>query len=247
MRVLEKLLKTYASRTLALDATVRFADFDPHLIYANLNFRTEVETENAQRLFAWCGVYGPDWSQTRVIKYLRAHQTQFRDCLHWLVRDALVDYENAFSRKVEEWELETDWRREPELRFLERHCLTHAEIHLKPQFGPAETGAAFFAGLSLGQGKTRDPLDPVCWHLLHVLMRDGVLALRECKRKECENFFRTETARREYCSDLCRSKDHAPSKKKNREYMRKYRKRKEEERRKRARLKTLTERGLPLR
>jgi hypothetical protein len=137
------------------------------------------------------------------------------------------------------WEPQEAWKRQPEVRFLQLHCIKHGRISLKPKFGPDKAGIAHFWGLDLGQEEVRDPLDPICWYLLYLVRRDGVLALKECKYKSCERFFQVETARREYCSDLCRSKDHVKSKEQNREYMREYRKRKEKERREIAKMKTL--------
>lgn len=229
MALLAKLLKDGKVKVLGLD-TKAWMDyrFAPHLIYANLAFDSDLRGHDASRLIKWCEAVGPNWGKKRIVAYLDKHQSEFRDCLRWLIDDAPVDLDYLHegcdaADRANLPELEPHWRREREVRFLQLHSITHGKINLQPRVGPAESGVAQFWGVNLGQGRARDPLDPICWHLLHLLMRDGILTIRQCRYWGCERFFQVQTARREYCSDLCRSKAHPRSKKENREYMRKHR------------------------
>jgi len=107
-----------------------------------------------------------------------------------------------------------------ETTFLQLHGVTHCKVSIRPQIGPDETDDDrwFFSGLDLGPSQPKDPLDMICWHLLCVLMRDGKVDIRECKR--CRKLFTPQTERRIYCSDLCRAKAHSKTPEEWRAYMR---------------------------
>lgn len=209
--------------------------YAPHLVYANLRF--DSSDENVEPFIEWCQLVGPAWGKQRIVKYLSTHQEQFRECLRWLIEDALVDFDEfrrelgRASKSFRESDLENEWRKTPEVRFLQLHGLAHSTVSIRPKFGPKESGEWFFSGIDLGPRKSKDPLDRICWHLLHLLFRDGHLNARQCKF--CETFFRPRTKRRWYCSDLCRIKANAKSPKEAREYMRKYRQGNEARRRRR--------------
>ena len=206
---------------------MRGVDFAPHILYANIRFDSDDESKEKKRLIEWCQLEGPDWSEKRIAKYLALHQVQFRDCLSWLVEDAVVDFWELRKELGKDSQYFTDdnllneWKRTPEASFLQLHGVAHSDVSIQPKFGPAESGEWLFSGLDLGPRKPKDPLDAICWHLLYLLMRDGELNIRKCER--CERYFTPRTKRKQYCSDLCRAKDHAKSPKEWRKYMRKYR------------------------
>ena len=55
------------------------------------------------------------------------------------------------------------WTEQPELKFLQQHGLEHGGIALEPNL------QCHFRGLKLVQREPKDPLDPLCWHLLFTL------------------------------------------------------------------------------
>jgi hypothetical protein len=202
-------------------------DFHPHLLYANLQLDSDKESREQKRLIDWCQLQGPDWSRMRILKYLASHQSQFRNCLRWLIADAVVDFWEfrkelgRNSKYVLESDLLHEWRKAPDASFLQLHGVSHSDVSLRPQIGPSASGEWLFSGIDLGPQNPKDPIDVICWHLLYLLMRDGDLNIRECKG--CETFFRPRTKRKYYCSDLCRAKAHAKNPEEWRGYMRKYR------------------------
>jgi hypothetical protein len=197
----------------------------PHLLYANLDFGKAQLDKQGRRLVSWCQGIGRHWTENRIVSYLRLHQSEFRACLRWLIDDAVVDFEEDFDpgEALDLVDLEDDWRLDKHVKFLQLHGVSHNILSLHPQIRPSDSGTPFFARLNLGQTRAKDPLDLICWHILYLLMRDGILDIRECWFGGCEKFFRPLTKRRLYCSALCRAKDHAKSKEQNRIYMRKYR------------------------
>lgn len=202
-------------------------DFAPHLLYANLRLDLNEHIAEKRRLVDWCQRVGPNWSEAHIVKYLALHQSQFRDCLRWLAEDAVVDFEEMrkeLGRAIDEfrnYDLLKEWKSSPEVRFLQLHAISHCDISLKPKMGPSESNEWLFSGINLGPRRPKDPIDVICWHLLYLLMRDGRVNIRECGY--CEMFFRPRTKRKEYCSDLCRAKAHSKSRDEWRNYMRKYR------------------------
>jgi hypothetical protein len=203
--------------------------FTPHLMYANLEFDSLRGKRECARLAGWCQLLRLKWNKKRIARYLRSHQAKFRHCLEWLVEDAVVDLEHLqedlgeSAEHLSPTDLLEEWSRTPEARFLQLHGLSHAGVGVRPRTTPSDSGVLCFWGVDLGPGKPKDPLDPICWHLLHLLMRDGTLDIRRCKYWGCEKFFRPPTKRKVYCSDLCRAKDHAKSPEEWREYMQGYR------------------------
>lgn len=201
--------------------------FAPHLLYANLRFDLNDQSGEKRRLLDWCHRVGPNWREDRILKYLALQQSDFRDCLRWLIEDAVVDFEEfrkelgRATKDFSEHDLLQQWRGTRETSFLQLHGVSHCHVSVQPKTGPSESNAWFFSGLDLGPRKPRDPIDVICWHLLYLLMRDGDLNVRECGY--CETFFRPRTKRKHYCSDLCRAKAHGKTREEQREYMRNYR------------------------
>lgn len=113
------------------------------------------------------------------------------------------------------------WEREPEVKFLQQHGLDHGGVLLQPT---GQDGSSF-RGIELDQRKPQDPLDPICWYMLSMLMWDGTVGVRRCKYVKCPKFFRPQTARKLFCSDNCRAKDYMGKKspEEKRKYMREYR------------------------
>lgn len=201
--------------------------FAPHILYANLRFDLNDQIAEKRRFVDWCYRVGPHWSKERILKYLASQQSHFRDCLRWLVGDAVVDFEEfrkelgPASQDFPDHDLLQEWRTIGEASFLQLHGVSHCHISVEPKAGPSETNVWLFFGINLGPRKPRDPIDMICWHLLYLLMRDGRLNVRKCRH--CETFFRPRTRRKQYCSDLCRAKAHAKTSEEQREYMRNYR------------------------
>lgn len=201
--------------------------FAPHILYANLQFDSVGKNREIKRFVDWCREVGPDWNDKRILKYLAGHQSEFRECLRWLMEDAIVDLEDWREELGKDIEhlgddvMLDEWRSRSGAKFLQRHGVSHAGVSVRPRITPAESGVLCFWGIDLGPRKPKDPLDMICWHLLHLLQRDGSVNIRQCRY--CERMFKPRTKRKRYCSDLCRAKDHAKSREEWRDYMRKYR------------------------
>jgi hypothetical protein len=195
----------------------------PHLLYANAQFRSLKMGTDLKRLVDWSqSKLDKDWNEKRILNYLGENQEDFRVCLTWLVDGAIARGE--FGAGAAQGDPLPDWRRKKEPTFLQLHGLTHCNVSIRPQIGPDQTdsGGWFFSGLDLGPSQAMDPLDMICWHLLYLLMRDGELDIRQCRR--CRTFFTPQTERRIYCTDLCRAKAHSKTPEEWRTYMREYRK-----------------------
>jgi hypothetical protein len=67
----------------------------------------------------------------------------------------------------------------------------------------------FYTGLELAQKRPRDPLDPICWHVLRVAATFGTVFVRRCPHHPCSKFFIPPTNRKLFCSDSCRALHHA--------------------------------------
>ena len=208
----------------------------PHVLYANLNFGEPKLPRRARRLLRWLHLRGPSgWTETRTLRFLEKHQSDFRECLAWLSSDADVDFgvesdqEDSFD---EECELRKSWEKHPQVRFLQLHGIDHGGIALIPGFQEF----SYFHGLQLDQKKPHDPLDPICWYLLSLLASSGSVGVRRCLYWKCGKFFSPRTSRKRFCSDSCRALNHVgemdlemddKEKKKmrerRREYMQRYR------------------------
>ena len=181
------------------------SDFEPHLTYANIDFNSPKSRRTKRRLLRWVqsvvGFY--TWPERRLLNFLQTHQNEFRRCLAWLSKGAIF---NAVpeGEEIPQEEWTERWKNQPELQFLQLHGLDHS--HSVLQYLSSD-GPAFF-GLELAPDKVRDPLDPFCWHMLVLLMRDGRVPVQQCKSERCGRFFRARTARRQFCSDQCRSNHH---------------------------------------
>ena len=179
-----------------------------HLLYANLEFGTARGRNDKRRLLRWLHdyhhFYGWRWSGRRILSFLEKHQQRFRDCLEWLANDSVVHLdEHGFTDDDELSELWKAWRQRPEVKFLQLHGFQHGQVALWPQ----SNDGAYFSGLELVQKGARDPLDPICWHLVSLLMVDGTVGVRKCKYAGCLKFFQPRTARRLYHKDACRAND----------------------------------------
>jgi hypothetical protein len=117
--------------------------------------------------------------------------------------------------------LSEKWQLEPEVKFLQQHGLDHSGVMLSPIF---QTGSSF-NGIELEQRKPRDPLDPICWYMLSLLMWDGTVSVGRCKYPKCKKFIYRPTSRRQFCDNNCRAKNGADKKtpEQKRKYMREYR------------------------
>jgi hypothetical protein len=195
-----------------------------HVLYANVKFGSPSSRKEIDRLLDWLAPL--PWSEKRVLRYLELHQAEFRRCLEWLMNGSsteLAEPEGDESERDEFWEIELSkkWELVPEVKFLQEHGLDHGGVILGPMF---QTGTSF-SGLELDLRKPRDPLDPICWYLLSLLMWDGSVRLSRCKYSKCQKFIHRPTSRRRFCDDNCRAKNAADKKtpEEKRQYMRKYR------------------------
>lgn len=201
--------------------------FCPHLVYANHQFGVGKADKKWKQLVDWLQFVGPPWKEARVTNYLRRHQKNFRSVLRWVEEGAHVDLRSEYGFELEsESDVLEYWHKSSRAKFLELHGLRHANILLRPKFGLDDIDELFFSRLDLYQAKARDPLDPLCWHLLYLLMRDGTLDVRHCRSPGCGRFFKPKTKRKLYCSNLCRAKANAKSREAMRLYMRDYRRKK---------------------
>ena len=207
----------------------------PHMIYANLDFQSPTLRKDARQLLKWLDLAVPyEWESDYdcTLLYLEKHQEEFRDCLDWINKGFEVDFSSQFEMEDESTEFESraKWEHHAPLKFFRRHTL-HRGVTFEPEWQEFSR----LSGLRLTQQKPWDPLDPICWHVLFLLVSWGTIFVRRCPYWKCGKFFYPPTKRRLYCSDSCRALRHAghglleddeeeeARRKKNREYMRKYR------------------------
>jgi hypothetical protein len=94
--------------------------------------------------------------------------------------------------------------------------------------GPNQTierGQFRVAKSELEKRLPRDPLDPICWYMLRLLMWDGTVGVGRCRYPKCKKFIDRPTSRRQFCDDNCRAKNAADKKtpEQKRKYMKEYR------------------------
>jgi hypothetical protein len=191
-----------------------------HIRYANLDFTGPNIVRRAASLVE--AVCPPGWSDERTLRYLARHQDQFRRCLAWLSEGSTAYFDVPDDGLIESWiEIRQKWAEKPEVQFLQQHGLDHAKMTLHP----ASQDGNDLAGIELGQERSQDPLDRLCFYLLSLLMWDGTVGARRCKNVKCGKFFRPLTARKTYCSDLCRASVYMgkKSRKEKAAYMREHR------------------------
>jgi hypothetical protein len=203
----------------------------PHLLYANLDFSGTDRPKRIRRLLLWLDLNGPDWPERKTLQFLKRHQDDFRLCVEWLSDGSRADFSDRFDPKDEESErlAREQWDEEPAVKFLQLHGLTHGGVALEP----VTEEECVCEGLQLWQQRARDPLDPICWHMLSLLAHYGTVVIRRCRRWRCRNYFWPRTARKLFCSDSCRALHHVDEmelgeseieefRKRRREYMKKY-------------------------
>lgn len=177
----------------------------PILQYANADFHDT--TTAIDEAVLWVQKYlGDRWDDARIRTYLDDQQILFRSCLEGLLNGAVVDVRGNLGADAEEENFESRvWRRlwseDPAVHFFREHALEHAGILLSPAY----QDGGYFGGLTLAQGKAKDPFDPICWYLLWRFMFHGGIPFRCCPR--CLKIFEPPTARRIYCSSSCRALD----------------------------------------
>jgi hypothetical protein len=213
----------------------------PHVIYANLDFKSPTLRKDARHLLKWLdlsGSYGWEGDYNRTLLYLRKHQHEFRNCLEWITEGYAVDFSSQFERDDENTRSESrdKWEHHPSLKFLRKHIFLHGRVTFEPEWQEFSC----LSGLRLTQQKPLDPLDPICWHLLSTLVTWGGIYVRRCRYSLCGKFFHPPTQRKVFCSDSCRALHHtyeiailddeededdaeAHRLEKNKDYMRKYR------------------------
>jgi hypothetical protein len=175
----------------------------PHLLYANLDFSGADRPKRVGQLLVWLDLYGPDWPERQTLQFLKKHQEDFRRSVEWLSDGSRADFSAKFDPKDEESErlARDQWAEEPAVKFLQLHGLTHGGVALEP----VRQADCVFEGLQLWQERPRDPLDPICWHMLSLLAHYGTVFIRGCRRWKCRNFFWPQTPRKLFCSDSCRA------------------------------------------
>jgi hypothetical protein len=199
-----------------------FASKDPHLVYANHNFESPKDDSKYRDFIEdldECGLFGP---QT-LHESLRSGQEMFRQCLDWLSKGASIEFGHSSARSFEPefGEYVNKWLQDPRVKFLDLHGMRHTSIALRP--GRVTWHPWRCSGIAFVQaGVQRDPLDLLCWHVLHLYL-DGDLKIRRCRYAGCQKFFKHENIRKIYCTDRCRALDHKKSPADMRNYMRKYR------------------------
>jgi hypothetical protein len=194
----------------------------PHITYANLEFGTPKATKDVERLLDWIGPV-QNWSDNRVVDFLKKNQESFRRCVDWLASGSNTHFELANEDTSDDFdsEMTKKWKAEPEVEFFQVHGLNHAGVFLEPY----DQNGSSFAGIRFGQREPRDPLDPLCWYLLSLLMLDGTLGVRRCRYAKCRKYFRLWSERKIFCDDKCRSNSYAAAKplEDKRNYMRNHR------------------------
>jgi hypothetical protein len=177
----------------------------PHVVYANLDFvGNEVPKGSGIVLLYVRSSMRPPWTEKRILRFLKKHQEEFRNCLDWLSKDSFVDY-GPIENEEDEDSFRERWDEEPEVRFLQQHGLDHGGVAIAPRTGDPMHP---FSGLELHQKKARDPLDPICWYLITLLSTYGSVFVRRCGYRKCRKFFWQRTARKRFCKDSCRAFEH---------------------------------------
>jgi|ERR1700723_36821 hypothetical protein len=196
----------------------------PHVRYANIDFGASSSQKDIDRLLNWLPSFR--WSERRVLHFLEKHQEEFRRCLDWLSNGSHIQLAEPSDDEVEQdefWEvsLSKKWELEPEVKFLQQHGLDHGGVTLSPYSQDGST----FSGIELEKREPRDPLDPICWYMLALLMWDGTVGVGRCKYPKCRRFIDRPTSRRDFCDDNCRAKNAADKKtpEQKRKYMKEYR------------------------
>lgn len=178
----------------------------PHVIYANMEFNGNAMPKGGRRLLKFLSWSLPlSWTALRTLRYLKQHQEEFRNCLGWLLEGSRVDF-GPVENDDDELRFREQWEREPAVRFLQEHGLDHGGVTLKPQLSDPMYP---YEGLELDQKNARDPLDPICWYMLTLLMSWGSVFARRCRFSKCKKFFFPLTPRKLFCSDSCRAQHHA--------------------------------------
>jgi len=229
----------YASRSVQFhfDYT-HIGEKAPYLWYVNLNFKKPSKSWEARRLVAWVhqeGLSEREWGYERVFRYLKKHQQSFRDCLTWIADGFRVEFSEGGQFPSPDENTESGcsdrWENYAPVRFFREHALTHSCVGFSPDWQEHSS----LSGLGLSPETRRDPLDPICWHLLAVLVNVGRPLVRRCRYWRCRKFFQPPTNRRLFCSDSCRAMEHVNVDfdddeerrekllKKNSQYMRNYR------------------------
>jgi hypothetical protein len=199
----------------------------PHVLYANMKFGAGSSRREVNHLLDWLHPFpSRRWTEKRVLRFLEKHQAGFRRCLEWLSSGSptqLAEPSDDEKETDEFWEvaLSERWHLEPEANFLQQHGLDHGGVVL----GPYSQDGSTFLGLELEQREPRDPLDPICWYMLSLLMWDGSVNVSRCNYPKCRKFIYRPTARREFCGNNCRAKNGADKKtpEQKRKYMKEYR------------------------
>src|SRR5579862_479271 len=160
----------------------------PYLLYANMNFEAPSAEETEELLeFEW-KVKHAGWTDTRILKFLKKHQEEFRRCLNWVAGRCLVDLGKQSPDADGSREI---WEQTPEVKFFRQHGLEHAGVTIEPG-----NDDICFTGLQLVQKKPRDPLDPIVWDVIAHLSVYGTVAVRRCRYFGCGKFFRPKTQRK---------------------------------------------------
>jgi hypothetical protein len=192
----------------------------PHLLYANVRFDDPVDHRKVERLLR---VIGSPWSEKRTLRFLQKYQPAFRQCLEWLSNGSHINFDLEDDDSGDfDFLMRCKWANQPEVAFLQRHGLDHGGVTLEPYYQEG----SMFGGIKLSQRKPRDPLDPICWYLLSVLMWHGRTGVALCNYGRCTRFFRARrNDRGKFCSSACRAKFHQSQKtpEQKRKYMREYR------------------------
>jgi hypothetical protein len=200
-----------------------FASEDPHLVYANHDFKSQkkdAEYEGLTKDLHDC--VSLSWEPLQEL--LRSEQEMFRRCLDWLSNDASIRFENPGAKGFESGLNENTrrWLQDPRVKFLDLHGLRHTGVGLRP--GRVRWNPWIYHGISFVQeGVHKDPLDMLCWHVLDLHLR-GDLKIKRCRYAGCRRFFEPKSIRKIYCKDICRAMDHKKSPEEMKLYMRKYRK-----------------------
>jgi hypothetical protein len=182
-----------------------FTGRDVHVQYANFDFKDSDVRTKARPLIEWLRLPG-EWNSERTLRYLEKKQEQFQQCLEWLSENAFAGVDEKRRTKAHESCESSDLcENRPEIRFLKRHALEHAGVILKHSFGDG----MFYTGLELGQKRLRDPLDPLCWHILGLAATFGTVFVHRCEYYRCGKFFVPPTKRKHFCTDSCRALSHA--------------------------------------
>jgi len=182
-----------------------FIGRDVHVQYANLNFKDPDVRNKARPLIEWLRL-PKEWNPERTLQYLKKKQAHFQDCLEWLSENAFVGIDERRRTKEHESCESSDFcENRWEVRFLKRHAIEHGGVTLKHSFGDG----MFYTGLEMGQKRIREPLDPLCWHILCLAATFGTVFVRRCQYYRCEKFFVPLTKRKEFCTNSCRALSNA--------------------------------------